>query len=117
VSDSDEGAFGRKLQLRRHVIEPEVGRGRSAAAAHVPTVGKRTLTEGLSAGYSEIDAIAFFERSRGAARAQLARLERACAAADRVAAVTAAGMLRIDLRTAREHASHGPRSSCPRCSG
>jgi hypothetical protein len=106
VSEFEGG--GRKARLRRHVIDAETGHERSAAAAHAPAVGKHTLTEGLAAGYTAVDAVAFFERSLSGARAQLARLERACAAADRVEAVTAAGMLQIDLRTAREHASHGP---------
>jgi hypothetical protein len=108
VSDSQDDAFGRKLRSLRHVIEPDVGHEQRSAAAHASAAGKRTLTEGVAAGDGAIDTIASFERSLGGARAQLARLSGACAAADRVAAVTAAGMLRIDLRTAREHASHGP---------
>src|SRR5690606_9650364 len=94
-------------RLRRRAFDPDVGAERRAAAAG-ETAGQHTLTEGTSAEYTERDAIAFFERSLGEARAAIASLSRASASADRLAAVTAAGSLRRSLRAARDHAGHGP---------
>ncbi|HWO21740.1 MAG TPA: hypothetical protein VNO30_23380 [Kofleriaceae bacterium] len=108
MSNSEENPFGRKARLHRHALEVEAGREQSTAAPHVFDVGKRSLTEALAVEYSASAATELFERSLSGARAQLARLVGACAAADRLEAVTAAGMLRQNLRTAGAHASHGP---------
>jgi hypothetical protein len=108
MSEREGGRCVGKRHARRRVHEPAAGAPGERTAADGPRVGKRTLTEALSGGYSERDALAFFERAIGETRAQLAALERALTAADRVAAGTAAGLLQHSLRSARGHAGLGP---------
>jgi hypothetical protein len=107
MSEDPSSGFKQRAGVWHHSLDRDLGRQGDMAGAAVPTVGKRTLTEGMSTGSSELDAIAFFERSLGEARAQLAALAGALAAGDRLAVVTAAFSLRQSLRTARDHLCTG----------
>jgi hypothetical protein len=100
--DSFEGLM-RRARGRRSTLDRAVDGQGDAMAAAAPAAGKHTLIEGGAAGATALDAIAFFERTLGEGRAQLAALARAVGAGDRVAAVTAAYALRRCLRTARAH--------------
>jgi hypothetical protein len=108
MSEDPSGGLKPRARIRRSTLARDVDRWNDAAPAAAPTVGKHTLTGGWSAGYTAIDAIAFFERSLGEARTQIAALARAVAAGDRVAAATTAYSLRRSLRTARDHLGNIP---------
>ncbi len=108
MSEPEGDGYAGRTRARRHALDRGGRAGDRAAIACAPAVGKHTLIEGAPAEHTGDDAAAFFERAAGEARAQLAALARAIAAADRLAAVTAAGSLQRSIRSARGHAEHGP---------
>ena len=103
MSEHEHDGLELRARVQRVTLDRDVGRRSDAPGVGAPTVGKCTLTEGISVGYTERDSIASLERSLGEARAQLAALASAVAARARLAAVTTASALRRSLRMARDH--------------
>src|SRR5688572_25419862 len=99
-----DNRFERRPPGRLAALDRDASRGaRASGSGGELAVGKRTLTEGAAAGYTALDALDGFDRAMGAARAQLAALERAIAAEDRHLAAAAMGSIRGLLAAARGH--------------
>ncbi|HWU85727.1 MAG TPA: DUF4157 domain-containing protein, partial [Kofleriaceae bacterium] len=108
MSEHEGAGFEQKARGRRSERDLDAHGEYGTGSRSAVSIGKRTLIESAPAEYTKHDAAAMFERAAGEARAQLAALASAFAAADRLAAVTATGSLQRSLRTARAHAGHGP---------
>ena len=109
MSEYEDDRHRRKEHARRSSRDQDASREHRVRDVDLGSaVGKRALTDGIAGGYTVADAIAFFDRTVGELRAQIAALDRAAASGDRILAATAAGSFQRCFSSARGHLANVP---------